>query len=60
MSRNARDYLGQGGSPTITTTIFPENESAGTKFARVLPTGEAVGRSFRISSFTSPISIITT
>jgi len=23
MSRNARDYLGQGGSLTITTKIFP-------------------------------------
>jgi len=32
MSRNARVYLGQGGgSPTITTEIFPENESDGTQ-----------------------------
>ena len=30
MSRNAKDYLGQGGPPTITTEIFPENESDGT------------------------------
>jgi len=29
MRRNARDYLAQGGSPTITTEVFPENESDG-------------------------------
>jgi len=27
MSRNARDYLAQGGSPTIAIEVFPENES---------------------------------
>ena len=32
MSRNARDYLVQGGSPTITAEVFPENESDGTQF----------------------------
>jgi len=29
VSRNARDYLARGGSPTITTEVFPENESDG-------------------------------
>jgi len=61
MSRNARDYLGQGGSPVITTEIFPKKGSDEAQLisfnARALPTSEAVGRSFRISSFTSPISI---
>ena len=42
MIRNAREYLAQAGSPTITTEVFPENESDGTwlsKFhcKRVLP-----------------------
>jgi len=42
MIRNAREYLAQAGSPTITTEVFPENENDGTwlsKFhcKRVLP-----------------------
>jgi len=28
--RNAREYLAQAGSPTITTEVFPENERDGT------------------------------
>ena len=55
MSRNARDYLAQGGSLTITTEIFPENESNGTQLhkftARALPTSEVVGCPFRTSFF---------
>jgi len=31
MSLNARDYLAQGVSPTITTEVFHENESDGTQ-----------------------------
>ena len=31
MSRNARGYLAQWGSPKITTEVFPENESDGTQ-----------------------------
>jgi len=30
MIRNAREYLAQAGSPTITTEVFPENENDGT------------------------------
>jgi len=47
MMRNAREYLAQAGSPTITTEVFPENESDGTWFSkfhckRVLPTTRPV------------------
>ena len=49
MNRNAGDYLAQVGSPSITTEVFPENESYRTQLSkfhckRVLPTSEAVGR----------------
>jgi len=33
MSRNARNYLSQAGSPAITTKVFPENESDGTQLS---------------------------
>jgi len=29
MSRNARDSLARGGSPTISTEVFPKNENGG-------------------------------
>ena len=29
MSRNARDSLARGGSPTISTEVFPKNEDGG-------------------------------
>jgi len=55
MTRNARDYLAQAGSPTITTEVFPKIESDGTQLSkfhckRVLSTSEAVGRSWLIYS----------
>ena len=60
MSRNASDSFAQGGSSTITTEVFPENESDRTQLYKLHCKSEAVCRSFRISSFTSSISIIMT
>jgi len=48
MSRNVRNYSAQGDEPpTVTTEVFPRNESDGTLFSkfpckRVLPDGEAI------------------